>query len=778
MAYQVLARKWRPQQFSALVGQEHVVRALNNALAQNRLHHAYLFTGTRGVGKTTLARIFAKSLNCETGVTPTPCGQCSTCLEIERGNFVDLIEVDAASRTKVEDTREILDNVQYRPSRGRYKVYLIDEVHMLSRHSFNALLKTLEEPPEHVKFLLATTDPQKLPVTILSRCLQFNLKSLSPELISNHLSYVLGEEQLGFEAPALKLLAKAANGSMRDALSLTDQAIAHGNGQVLLDNVQSMLGTLDNRHAEHLLAAVVAGEGATLLAAIEQVAMMSPDYHGLLGDLLTLLHQAAIAQQLPGTQEEAAEQLATALSPQQLQLFYQMVLHGRRDLPFCPDPRMALEMTLLRMLAFDIDNQAQPVPAPRAKAPLPRLQAMPAAQQAELKPVVVEPVAPVMATPAQAPAPEIEPAPSPATAPRPVMQAPPVVHEDDLAAQQAHLMAMAEAQGFRPQGEAVSPSAPAPQPAQQPVVDAKAPAPANPTDQMLAARQAIKARQEGDGTKKPEAAPVPKPVERRPAAQSVPAPVKNEPQPAPALVEAGWDDAPPWLDDEPQPISEGLVPPWLEDEPQAATLAELAPVPQRFDAPAPGQPLAGGPAANGAAARHEEVASGAPAGALGEDSVGGPAGTPSGDSLGSPKGAPYPGVTKALAEAREDDRFWFECCEQLPIGGFVRQLALNSVWQPQGQDWLLLLTPAQKHLARNLEDLADALAQAGLHEGQLQVQVAEHPEGRESPLALSNRILASCQAHAEASLAQDPRVGEFITLFDAELVADSVRPIM
>ena len=358
MSYQVLARKWRPRSFREMVGQAHVLKALINALDSQRLHHAYLFTGTRGVGKTTIARIIAKCLNCETGISSTPCGQCSVCREIDEGRFVDLIEVDAASRTKVEDTRELLDNVQYAPTRGRFKVYLIDEVHMLSSHSFNALLKTLEEPPPHVKFLLATTDPQKLPVTILSRCLQFALKSMPPERVVEHLTHVLGVEDIPFEADALWLLGRAADGSMRDAMSLTDQAIAFGEGRVLAADVRAMLGTLDHGQVYGVLQALLEGDARAMLEAVRQLAEQGPDWSGVLAEMLNVLHRVAIAQALPEAVDngqgdrERVLALAQALPAEDVQFYYQMGLIGRRDLPLAPDPRGGFEMVLLRMLAF------------------------------------------------------------------------------------------------------------------------------------------------------------------------------------------------------------------------------------------------------------------------------------------------------------------------------------------------------------------------------------------------------------------------------------------
>jgi len=358
MSYQVLARKWRPGNFTEMVGQEHILRALINALDEERLHHAYLFTGTRGVGKTTVARIFAKSLNCEKGITSKPCGECSACKEIAEGRFIDLIEVDAASRTKVEDTRELLDNVQYAPTHGRFKVYLIDEVHMLSGHSFNALLKTLEEPPPHVKFLLATTDPQKLPVTILSRCLQFNLKRMPITLIENHLKHILQQESVVFDEVSIRLIAHGADGSMRDALSLLDQAIAFGGGKLEQSEVQAMLGSVSRDRVMHVLKALIAGDATAVMQHIEELSDLSPDYANVLAELLALLHQMALAQKVPQAVDEnlvnreELQQLAEQVSTEDIQLFYQVGLIGRRDLPLAPEPRSGLEMVLLRMLAF------------------------------------------------------------------------------------------------------------------------------------------------------------------------------------------------------------------------------------------------------------------------------------------------------------------------------------------------------------------------------------------------------------------------------------------
>jgi len=457
MSYQVLARKWRPRSFREMVGQTHVLKALINALDSQRLHHAYLFTGTRGVGKTTIARIIAKCLNCETGISSTPCGTCSVCREIDEGRFVDLIEVDAASRTKVEDTRELLDNVQYSPSRGRFKVYLIDEVHMLSTSSFNALLKTLEEPPPHVKFLLATTDPQKLPVTVLSRCLQFSLKNMPPERVVEHLTHVLTAENVPFEDDALWLLGRAADGSMRDAMSLTDQAIAFGEGKVLAADVRAMLGTLDHGQVYGVLHALIEGDARALIEAVRHLAEQGPDWNGVLSEMLNVLHRVAIAQALPEAVDngqgdrERVLQLAQALPAEDVQFYYQMGLIGRRDLPLAPEPRGGFEMVLLRMLAFrpagaddapkvtlkplgisqaTADSQQNPVagtamPAPVVSAPViaPVAQApvvtaavepSPVVPAASVMPDVTEPVQPVEVPVAPAVNLPAEPEPEPA----------------------------------------------------------------------------------------------------------------------------------------------------------------------------------------------------------------------------------------------------------------------------------------------------------------------------------------------------------------------------
>jgi len=422
VSYTVLAVKWRPRRFEQLVGQQHVVQALVNSLAAGRLHHAYLFAGTRGVGKTTVARILAKALNCEQGIVAEPCGECASCIAIDEGRFVDLIEVDAASRTRVDDTRELLDNVQYMPSRGRFKVYLIDEVHMLSGHSFNALLKTLEEPPPHVKFLFATTDPQKLPVTVLSRCLQFNLKRLTPAQIEQQLQRICAAEGVEAEAEALHAIARAADGSMRDGLSLLDQGIAFGGGTIKEAEVKSMLGTIDRSHVLRIIAALASQDGPALLAEVDALDELAPDYGAVLDELMSALQRIAVEQLVKGRLDdddaEALAPFAGSLTPESVQLYYQIALHGRRDIVVCRDERMSFEMTLLRMLAFELEDDSSAGRERRAASARPAASASPTASArpaSSARPT--SPVRPVArsadaaaAAPSQGPAPSARPA--------------------------------------------------------------------------------------------------------------------------------------------------------------------------------------------------------------------------------------------------------------------------------------------------------------------------------------------------------------------------------
>ena len=420
MSYQVLARKWRPRKFAELVGQEHVVRALTNALDTGRMHHAYLFTGTRGVGKTTIARIFAKSLNCERGESADPCGECAVCTAVDEGRFVDLLEIDAASNTGVDDVREVIENAQYAPSRGRFKVYLVDEVHMLSKNAFNALLKTLEEPPPHVKFLLATTDPQKLPVTVLSRCLKFNLKRLLPEQIAGQMRHILGAENIAYEEAAIDELARGADGSLRDGLSLLDQAIAYGGGSLHADDVRTMLGSVARGQVLGVLDALADGDGARLLAECAQIASYSPDFGGVLDDLAGVLHRLQLIQLIPGyrldddADGEALHALAARIAPEDVQLHYQIAIGGRRDLALAPDARTGFEMTLLRMLAFRPPGDEASRPAAERAALAPRPAAPPVRNTAPAAP----PAPAYRAAPVAAPAPAVRESAPPAAPPR------------------------------------------------------------------------------------------------------------------------------------------------------------------------------------------------------------------------------------------------------------------------------------------------------------------------------------------------------------------------
>lgn len=543
MSYQVLARKYRPKNFETLVGQEHVVRALTHALRTERLHHAYLFTGTRGVGKTTLSRILAKSLNCtgpdgQGGITPEPCGQCEACRAIDAGRFVDYIEMDAASNRGVDEMAQLLEQAVYAPSNARFKVYMIDEVHMLTNHAFNSMLKTLEEPPPHVKFILATTDPQKIPVTVLSRCLQFNLKQMPPGHIVGHLENILGQEEVTFEQPALRLLAQGAHGSMRDALSLTDQAIAYAAGQVTLDAVQGMLGALDQSYLVRLLDALVAQDGADLMAVADEMASRSLSYNGALQDLGTLLHRIALAQSVPGAVPQDLPELADilrlaqAFEPQEVQLYYQIAVHGRNEIGLAPDEYAGFTMTLLRMLAFrpgqgGAEAQAAAPSAAPVGAPASRAAAAAAASHAAVTP---RPAAPPAAAAPAAPPPQAAPAAPAAAAPAaPAMTS-------ARAAINAALEAARAASGMRqapkrPGAEPAAPSAPPPAP------PPAAPAAPGPSASMPSAPQARQAQ--------PSASPPWDGGQSQAVAQQ-PQAVAQQPQPT-MRAQAADDDVPSWV---------------------------------------------------------------------------------------------------------------------------------------------------------------------------------------------------------------------------------------
>ncbi|WP_353981868.1 DNA polymerase III subunit gamma/tau [Salinicola endophyticus] len=783
MSYQVLARKWRPRTFHELVGQEHVSRALVNALDQGRLHHAYLFTGTRGVGKTTLARILAKCLNCEQGVGSKPCGVCQTCRDIDDGRFVDLIEVDAASRTKVEDTRELLDNVQYAPTQGRFKVYLIDEVHMLSTHSFNALLKTLEEPPPHVKFLLATTDPQKLPVTVLSRCLQFTLKNMPPERVVEHLTRVLEAERVAFEPPALWLLGKAADGSMRDAMSLTDQAIAFGQGEIRRDDVAAMLGTLDHAHLLALAEALAEVDAERLLAEVAALAEQGPDFAGILDEIAGLMHRLAIAQMVPSALDNGHGDrdqllaLASRFTAEDVQLYYQIALQGRGDIDSAPDTRTALEMTLLRMLAFrpqgvptppqtdlplrgeqptrassapadaqpaavpsassaDSAGPAQSVvsaaPAPQAQTPAAAETAAAAPQQAPVAdaPPWGEASAPTAAHPAQAPA-SAEPAAAPQQAP--VTDTPPWAVESTPAA--------------APSGVDSSPPTPGVESAPETSV--------SPPSGAASGMQAA-----------PTAEPAAAAPQQAPAADTPPWAVDSAPSAAPSAV----DSAAPVAADAsaaPTPTAGGQQPmPPAAHEPEAPVAAAAESLDGAWDAD-PGfddADLAQDQAAAEAAYAdwQSAAAPAAPAAQEVDD-----------ESLSASAAAP---MAPAAAGEHLTHAAWLERFDALEIGGLTRNLAAHCVvTQDDGQTLALTLDPGQSAILSEMhvERITKALAAQGFSR---RVAIEVGPLDGRLETARDKRDREARERHAQAveALRGDPHVQELESRFGARLLEESV----
>ncbi|NGZ12528.1 DNA polymerase III subunit gamma/tau [Vibrio aestuarianus] len=713
MSYLALARKWRPTKFNEVVGQAHVLTALENALAQNRLHHAYLFSGTRGVGKTTIGRLFAKGLNCETGITATPCGECDTCREIDQGRFVDLLEIDAASRTKVEDTRDLLDNVQYKPARGRFKVYLIDEVHMLSRHSFNALLKTLEEPPEYVKFLLATTDPQKLPVTILSRCLQFNLKPISVEKIHEQLEHILSVEQVACESRALGMIAHAADGSMRDALSLTDQAIALGNNQVMVDVVAPMLGTLDTDQALNLLQAISSKQPQTAMECVESLAQHGVDWDGLLQQIATQLHRIAMYQTLPATLDkmqpdaEKIQLLSKALSPQDVQLYYQIALKGREDLALSPTARVGLEMIVLRMMAFRpasvslVNTISTDVSKPSE----------PQAQQSA-------PVSSVAAPSQTAPRPNVTPAqPVVSTEPQPGYPSYEADREYDSRYSDMNYDD-SNAMDYVP--EAYSHASSAPPVSQQPAT----PPPAQSVSPIAGLRHQLRSQRKGlaqpvkgsnptrNGGKKSNAASAqPESVLERVASHGKSARM------SPASKTKTESDQP--LGNEPyqwRPTQTEVI------EPQQKT--ELTPTQIK-------QAL---------------------------------------EHVKTPEMA-----AKLLEESVAKDP-WAALIQKLNTAKLVEQLALNSVYHKSGSSIELTLRASQAHLntERAQSELLQALNEVLNEECHLSVTIGEQGE---TPLELRERLYQARLEQAFASLESDPSVVFLQKRFEAELDRDSVRPI-
>ncbi len=778
MAYLALARRWRPRTFAEVVGQDHVVQALSGALRDDRVHHALLFSGTRGVGKTTIARALAKSLNCEQGPTPSPCGECSSCLEIAEGRHVDLIEIDAASRTKVEDTRELLENVQYRPTRGRYKIYLIDEVHMLSRHSFNALLKTLEEPPGHVKFLLATTDPQKLPVTVLSRCLQFHLRSLSALEISGHLAHVLTGEGIVHEAAALDELAAAAKGSLRDALSLTDQAVAFGQGEVRAVQVSAMLGTARREGVAQLVRLLAAGDAEGLLAQVEQLAAQAVGFERLLTQLAEAMHRIAMIQFLGATPGLLAEQpwpqLAEQLAPEVVQLYYRFFLEGRRELPLAPDPRLALEMTLLRALAFrPLDNAQPPQASPQTRPSLlaahtaPQIANVASSQQAPNTPNMLsaqladieaqaaalrgDPAAPVQAAPVN-------------TAPTPPPAAP---------INQAQVQAA-------PVNAPLNPA---------PVQATPANAVNSGTAQVLSALQLLRGG-DGEPPNQPERSPLPAVASNRPAAAPVvssptaPTPAVN-PAPVASPASVQFADRPPW--EAPAEAVLPTTPQAVESEPQQpdqaqadeARFDEVPPIDEAHlvdDAPPIGEPYfssASQSQQSDQPPQWDEIPAPdlpltpAPAAVT-------PVSTAPVSAVPAPLAQPVqPVAPSASAQALAEQ--WQQLALQLGLKGLVLQLALNSELYADGPGWLLRVVPEQAHLIDNarMQTLGQAISQALGGSAQLRYEVG--PSLVATPAQARNARLAARRELALAAMAADPFVQQLQQQCAATLASDSLE---
>uniref|UniRef100_A0A486XNE9 DNA polymerase III subunit gamma/tau n=1 Tax=Rheinheimera sp. BAL341 TaxID=1708203 RepID=A0A486XNE9_9GAMM len=712
MSYQVLARKWRPQHFARLVGQDHVKNALGNALSNNRLHHAYLFTGTRGVGKTTIARIFAKSLNCEQGITATPCGQCSACTEIDAGNFVDLLEIDAASRTKVEDTRDLLDNVQYAPSRGRFKVYLIDEVHMLSKHSFNALLKTLEEPPPHVKFLLATTDPQKLPVTVLSRCLQFNLLALSPLQIEQHLAFVLEQEQIPFETEALKLLARAAKGSLRDSLSLTDQAIAQSNANITLDTVRAMLGFLDQSWAQQLLQAVIAQDASQLQMQLAALVAQQSNFVQVLDDILSLLHLTALSQFSLNASAFAVEhtyvqQLSDTLAPAQVQLYYQLLISGKKEIAYAPDPLTGLEMALLRAMAF-----------------------VPEGRQQAGEPTPVKPAATMLRASAE-----------PATA-KPAIEQP--EQSSDAAAVTL--------------SPAKPPAQPQEQPQEQPKVGADSPVGIDPVTARIMARRGVQVTAAPE-TKKPERQKAPDTVNATQATQALQADVM--PQPHRQELHAEERDLNPRQSvTQPQSANRQPVQPVVAlSEPDTSGYADsFATVDDQYSSDDSEMPHYDAAAADALWQQYQQETPNA------DTAI--PAVLDKFD--GNINEQNFSVRFAAQVDA------WAARVETLDTGGLSRLFLLNAAMQQDGNQLNLTVAQSQQHLdSPAFRTKLQQVLERSFNQP-LNITINYQANVEQSPLAIQQNIVQQRFAYVSRLLQQDEKVLQLQQLFDAELLTDSI----
>ena len=745
MSYQVLARKWRPQHFSQLVGQEHVKSALGNALTNNRLHHAYLFTGTRGVGKTTIARIFAKSLNCEQGITATPCGQCSACTEIDAGNFVDLLEIDAASRTKVEDTRDLLDNVQYAPSRGRFKVYLIDEVHMLSRHSFNALLKTLEEPPPHVKFLLATTDPQKLPVTVLSRCLQFNLLALSPQQIEQHLAYVLTQEQIPYAQGALAMLAKAAKGSLRDSLSLTDQAIAQSNANISEDTVRAMLGLLEQSWARLLLQAVLAQDAAALHSILAELIQQQSNFGQVLDDMLSLLHLTALSQfshtaAVFSDQQAYVAQLAESLAPAQVQLYYQLLISGKKELPYAPDPLTGLQMALLRAMAFAPDSQASQPVAQHSKP------AAPTVMMAKPQPVSDDAIP---ATPAPATS-------DLAAVPADIAQASNQTSNGQMAAAQPTPEHTAQ-QHTPPQVEPAKPASAMPEAQQAPVGTADYSSAIDPVTARIMARRGVALT--GAATQKK--------TERQQAPVAITA-IADPIQPPAASPGSTLQSA------MPQPDVATIVPPA-----EAAGSAPAAPtMPDTGQSAVTKTYFASDDNGQDEQDNSEPEYDAEASAALWQQYQQDAAQPIAADHKPEPELTPFDG---SINEQNFSVRFaaqvdaWAARVETLDTGGLSRLFLLNSAMTLDGDKLSLVVAQSQQHLdSGNFRSKLQQVLELSFNQP-LQIDITYQPEVAQSPLSIQQHIVQQRFDYVRNLLQQDEKVLQLQQLFHAQLLSDTIK---